>query len=347
MLSAEAGGLPFPCKFFMHLSRILSAFEVGGARQRHARRGARRQRGFIVFAWLALLVLASQTTLAEIAIVRSSDAAPYAEAETALRAGLADRHQQLRSFLLKEVVEKGATPLGHPDSVVAIGTSAARWLHQKLPADAKLVYCMVNDAGEAGLLAGNATWGVTTEVSMADQCKLISEVIPTARAVGVLYRADIPEGRRPVALLQAALPHDWRVESVAVKDGATAAAAIDALIEKNVDVIWTMADPKLYDSACVRTLLLGGLRKKIPVWGFSPSFVRAGALLGVGVEPRAQGDQAAAIVAGVLDSKAPAAGRVEAPAQFQIAVNLNVAQQIGVKIPESVSARAAYVFRPE
>ncbi len=325
----------------MHLARILPTFDLSGASARRApreRRGVLRQGGFVVFAWLALAALASRNTPADIAIVRSSDAAPYAEAETALRGGLADRHQQLRSFLLKEVVEKGVAPLGHPDSFVAIGTSAARWLHQELPTGARLVYCMVNDADEAGLSAGSATWGVTTEVSVVDQCKLILEVIPTAHIIGVLYRADAPQGRRPIDLLQAVLPRNWRVEGVAVKDSSTVAAAIDALIEKNVDVIWTMADPKLYDSACVRTLLLGGLRKKVPVWGFSPSFVRAGALLGVGVEPRAQGVQAASIVAGVLDAKVPAAGSVEPPAQFQIAVNLNVARQIGVKIPESVSA---------
>lgn len=328
----------------MTLARMLSAFEVIGARKRSA---PHRRPWYVLLALLAVLAAPSRTTFADIVIVRSSDAAPYAEAETALRAGLVDRRQPLRGFALKEVAEKGIATLGHADGFVAIGTSAARWLHQKLPADARLIFCMVNNAEEAGLSTGTASWGVTTDVALADQFKLISEAIPAVHAIGVLYRADAPNGRRPVDSLQAALPRDCRVEGVAVKDGDTVAAAIDALIDKNVDLIWTTADSKLYDSACVRTLLLAGLRKKIPVWGFSPSFVRAGALLGVGVEPRAQGVQAAAIVSRVLDGNAAAAGSIETPAQFQIAVNLNVAQQIGVKIPEAVSERAAYVFRPE
>ncbi len=331
----------------MNFARILLAFCTSNARKRSAANGTRRRAPFVLPAFLAVLCLVGRTAMADFVIVRSSDAAPYAEAETALRAALADRHQPLRSFVLKEVAEKGVAPLGRADSFVAIGTAAARWLHQKLPADARLVYCMVNDANEAGLSSGSASWGVTTEVSVADQFKLIAEAMPSAHVVGALYRTDTPDGHRAIEALRAALPHDWHIEEVAVKDGAAVAAAIDVLIEKKVDMIWTTADPKLYDSACVRTLLLAGLRNKIPVWGFSPSFVRAGALLGVGVEPRGQGTQAAAIVARVLDGKAPAPGGPETPAQFQIAVNLNVAQQIGVKIPESVSARAAYVFRPE
>ena len=40
-----------------------------------------------------------------------------------------------------------------------------------------------------------------------------------------------------------------------------------------------------------------GLRTNVPVFGFSPAFVRAGALVGVGVDPAAQGQQAATLTA--------------------------------------------------
>ena len=69
----------------------------------------------------------------------------------------------------------------------------------------------------------------------------------------------------------------------------------------------------------MRTLLLAGIRKKIPVWGFSTAFVRAGALIGVGVEPRSQGAQAAEILVKLLDDPASLKEQSQSPHDFQIA----------------------------
>jgi len=281
-----------------------------------------------------MVLMGWQTARAEIVIVRSSDAAPYKDAETALRDGLAGRNEPLRSVLVKDVADKGVDSIADADGVVAIGTAAARWLHERLPAKVRLVYCMVNNPQDAGLLQGRTDWGVSTDVAIADQISLIAEALPHARTVGMLYRSDT-------------LPHDWHVEAVAVNESPSIASAIDSLMQKNVDVIWTSADQRVYDAASVRSLLLAGLRNKIPVWGFSTSFVRAGALLGVGVEPRAQGAQAASILIRHLDDPKQTESGAEAPREFQIAVNLIVAQQIGIEIPESLSGRAAFVFRPE
>jgi putative ABC transport system substrate-binding protein len=293
------------------------------------------------------LLFCCQTARAEIVIVRSSDAAPYKDAETALRDGLAGRNEPLRSVLVKDVADKGVDSIADADGVVAIGTAAARWLHEQLPARVRLVYCMVNNPQDAGLLQGRTDWGVSTDVAIADQISLIAEALPHARTVGMLYRSDTDEGRQMLKTLSGALPHDWHVEAVAVNESPSIASAIDSLMQKNVDVIWTSADQRVYDAASVRSLLLAGLRNKIPVWGFSTSFVRAGALLGVGVEPRAQGAQAASILIRHLDDPKQTESGAEAPREFQIAVNLIVAQQIGIEIPESLSGRAAFVFRPE
>jgi ABC-type uncharacterized transport system substrate-binding protein len=84
------------------------------------------------------------------------------------------------------------------------------------------------------------------------------------------------------------------------------------------------------------------------VFGFSPAFVRAGALLGVGVDPAAQGEQAAGIALQVIgktwDEQQPP---LQAPASFQLAVNQIVAGQIGVALPRGLVDRAAFVFKEE
>ena len=266
-----------------------------------------------------------------IVVVRTSDAEPYTQADAAVRDRLTQHQFTVRSLLVKDVSQQGIQ--------AAIGTSAARWLHKELPPSTKLVYCMVSNARDAGLLDGRSVGGVTTDVSIAQQFGLITEALPQAHVVGTLYRSDDAAGK--------GLPMGWKVESIAVNDYPSVAAAIDALTQKNVDVIWTTADQKLYDSASVRALLLAALRAKIPVWGFSPAFVRAGALIGVGVEPRSQGTQVADLVMQLIADPTKVSVGSASPDQFQIAVNFIVAQQLGVAIPDSLSSRATYVYRTE
>jgi putative tryptophan/tyrosine transport system substrate-binding protein len=299
--------------------------------------------------WLMHALAAGGIQAREVVVVKSSDAEPYTQAETALRDELVKQNHTVRVMLAKEVSDRGIdATIGKADVVVTIGTPAARWLQKQLPPRIELMaYCMVNNAEDAGLLKGRTSWGVTTDVPIEAQFKLITETLPRARSVGTLYRSETPEGRATLQQLKNAVPKEWRVEAVAVNDYPSVAAAIDALSQKGVDLIWTTADQKLYDTASVRALLLAALRSKTPVWGFSTAFVRAGALLGVGVEPRAQGTQAAALIIKLLNDPKAVRDRVQSPAEFQIAINLIVAEQLGLEIPDALMRRANYVFRPE
>jgi putative ABC transport system substrate-binding protein len=305
-------------------------------------------RRIFVLAIALLLSGAVQAFAADVVIVRTSDAEPYTQAEAALRQQLGGQNCKIKSLLAREASDKGIeASIGKPDVVVAIGTAAARWLHKQLPADVKLMYCMVSNPADATLLQGHACVGVSTDVPIADQLKLVAEALPHARKIGFMYHSDTAEGKAQLADLQRALPGDWRVEAVAVNDYPSVAGAIDALLGKPIDIAWTTADQNLYDTACVRTLLLSAVRAKIPVWGYSPGFVRAGALLGVGVEPAAQGKQLADLIAKTLADPAGFKTRAVDPDHFQIAVNKIVADQIGVEIPDSVSHRAAFIYQPE
>lgn len=301
-----------------------------------------------LFACALLCCLAVSADAAELVIVRAAEADPYVRAEKALSTELENRSHHVRVLTLKEVAEQGIeSSLGRPAAVVAVGTPAAAWLHKQLPADVPLVYCMVTNAEGAGLTEGRQATGVTTDVPLPAQLQLIGESLPRARAVGMLYRSDTADGKRQLKQAQAALPAGWKLQAVAVNEQSSVAAAIDALLKKSPDVVWTCPDQAVFDAACIRTLLLAALRNKVPVWGFSPAFVRAGALLGVGVDPGSQGTQAAEVVLQILAQPKAAEDRALAPRQFQIAVNLIVAEQLDVAIPESVTKKSTYVFKAD
>jgi putative tryptophan/tyrosine transport system substrate-binding protein len=306
----------------------------------------RRLRALTIALGIAFWVHAARA--GDVVIVLSGDNAPYAQAEMGLKKQFADQKRQTRSVTLQDVSSKGLdATVGHkPDLVVAVGTPAAVWLHGKLPADTPLIYCMVSDPAAFGLADGRPTYGVSTDVPLKAQLELIEEAFPNGRTLGLLYRANVPEGQRLLKNVQEALPGNWKLKAVAVDGQASIAEAIDALLKQRVDVVWTTADSAIYDTASVRALLLASLRTNTPVFGFSLPFVKAGALLGIGVDPQAQGLQAAAVGLRILnhgdDSQPP---RVNPPESFQIAANLIVAGQINVELPQGLVQRAANVFK--
>lgn len=282
-------------------------------------------------------------------IVLSSEAAPYHQAEAGFKAGMAD-HKQMRTVLLKDVKESGIdNTIGKTaDEIVAIGTPAAVFLHKSLPAPTPLIYCMVSDPVGNGFNDGRALCGVTTDVPLSAQFALISQALPKARSIGMLYRSNTPEGQRLLKTVQEALPKDWNLEAVAVDKLPNIADAIAELINKHIDIVWTSVDAQIYDYPAESALLLAALRNKVPVFGFSPAFVRSGALIGVGVSPAAQGKQAADLALRVLDHPNDAHNpRITSPEAIQIAVNLILAPQIGVELPQDVVSHATYVFKED
>jgi putative ABC transport system substrate-binding protein len=303
----------------------------------------------LIVAFLIVCGMASSARGAgEVLIVKSSDAEPYQQAEAAVRDELTRQHYSIRASSLNEITQSGAAAAAkHAVAVLAVGTPAAKFLHVQLPPAIPLTYCMVSSPQESGLSQGRESCGVTTDVPLAEQMKIISEALPQARAIGFLYRGDNAEGKMLAQEMRKAAPAGWRVEPIAVNEFSSVAAAITALTQKKPDIIWTAADSRLYDTAAVRALLLSALRSKIPVWGFSPAFVRAGGLVGIGVDPKAQGKQAAALLVNLLEQPSNVGQRVQGAREYQIAVNLIVARQLGVQVPEELSRKAAFVFRGE
>jgi len=301
-----------------------------------------------LLAWLAALFLVGAARADDIVIVLSGDAAPYAQAEGGFKTKFAEENSSIRTILLSEVTDKGIEEsLGKsPRAVVAIGTPAAIYLHKNLPQPIPLIYCMVANPARVGLTEGRPAVGVTIDVPYAPQFSLIAQADPKVRTLGMLYRSSETDAREQVKLVEEALPNGWKLEAVAVEDYGSVAEAIDALTSRHIDVVWTNLESGIYETATVRTLLLDGLRENLPVFGFSPAFVRAGALVGIGVDPVAQGQQAAVLAMRLLRNPADESiPRSEAPEQFQIAVNLIVADKLGVQLPSDLIDRATYVFK--
>jgi putative ABC transport system substrate-binding protein len=283
-----------------------------------------------------------------VAIVTSSKARPYEQARDAARAQLQKTGFSCTFYRLDEMDDDRLQKLRGqaPSAFLAVGSDAAAFLHQRFQGSVPLCYCMVSDPDSVGLTKGRPAAGVTTEVPLKNQIELVRRALPRAKTLGLLYRESTEKGRALKAEVQAVLPAGWKLEAVAVEKHRSFSSAVDVLLKRKVDLVWTWPDAALYNAAGVRTLLLDALRHGVPVYGFSRPFVRAGALLGMGVEPEAQGEQAATVLKSWLDKpQVPRKAEVHAP-RANVILNLIVADRLSITLPDGVVREAAEVIRP-
>lgn len=316
-----------------------------------ARTVERYRMGACLTALLALAALLSPDVLVggEVVIVTAGKDKPYEQARDASRGRLQSagfscttlRLDEVDEAQLKEIRKRG------PAAFLAIGSDAASYLHQRLDGTVPLCFCMVGDPESAGLTKGTAAIGVTTEVALKTQFELVRQAMPKAGAVGLLYRSATAKGRTQLTEIKAALPAGWRLEAVAVEEHGSLSEAIDALLRKKVDLVWTRPDATLYNAPGVRALLLGALRQGVPVYGFSRPFVRAGALLGIGVEPETQGEQVAEVLQKLLREPDVARQTTVHSPRGNVIVNQIVAERLSIKLPSAVVDQAAEVIGAE
>jgi putative ABC transport system substrate-binding protein len=217
---------------------------------------------------------------------------------------------------------------------------------------------MVSDPTAAGLQGPRPLAGVRIDTPVAEQLALLGEALPEAKRIGVLYRSDNTASTLSLEAVRKAaseMASPRTIEAVAVNDHAGPAAAIEALMARGIDVVWTSPDASVYEPATIKSLLLTSLRKKVPVFGFSASFVRSGALLGLSVDAKEQGATAGELAVKLLTAPAPGPAGIgratgvptqPAGANAKLVVNLVVAENIDIKLPKAVLDKAAQVQRP-
>jgi len=318
-------------------------------------RNACERKIYIAILPLILFVLASLSHASEIVIVPSSEAAPYIQAQNALEKHLASEGYKTQAIMLTELRDKiDSIMSGDIKALVAVGSPATVWLHKRISPPVLLTYCMVADPAGSALDKDPPVLGISTDVPIKSQFKLISEALPRAHRVGMLYYSKTEKGKSFLKRVKANLPKGWILEAVAIDQHKTVSEAIRALFKSDIDIVWTFPDPLIYNRATVRTLLLTSIRKKVPVFGYSLAFVKAGSLLGIAINPETQGKQAATLTHQLLRRKSKGQGEVDVnpkdrrqAEKFEIALNLIVAEHLSIDLPESLKKRAKHIFKPE
>lgn len=257
-----------------------------------------------------------------IVVVQSEGGGPYQEFSTALRGVLSNSSNTI-------TIIGADQPLQSADLVIAVGMKAAT---RVAASDARSVLnVLVPKAGYQKLLgdfplradARNYS-AIYLDQPAARQAALLHAIFPDKRHIGVLYSTappELPQLRREINARGLSL-HEQKVgPEQALHE------ALSSLLQVT-DVLLALPDTTIYNSSTVRNILLTTYRSKVPLVGFSPGYVKAGALCALYSTPAQIAAQTAALIQRFNQSHTlPAA---QYPQEFEVLLNEQVARSLGV-----------------
>ncbi len=297
---------------------------------------------------------------ADLVILKSRQGGIYDEAVAGLTSELERQGYQLviQTLVLKgdrsdpDIVRTALTR--KPKLLVAVGNNAVQAIQQyyeRQPNQPKVpvVFTMVLDPvglglnPEAGSKASLFT-GVELSVRPQRMFRALLDVHSQVKTIGLLYNPDDPTSRRLVAQAEDdAKRMELQLVAAPLRPNESLQGALQSLQNK-IDAFMLIPDPVCASPEPFNQILAFTTEQKIPLIAFADTFVRRGALLGLGIDFREQGILGAELVARVLEGGNPASLPIQSPRKYLIYYNLRQAKALNLTIPEMLLNLADKVF---
>jgi putative tryptophan/tyrosine transport system substrate-binding protein len=236
-----------------------------------------------------------------------------------------------------------------PDVIVAITTPTTQAMVAATK-DIPIVFATVIDPVKAKVISkydkpgGNVT-GVSDAPPIAQQLRLIREILPNLKKLGFIYNPSLDSSK---ATLEWINEHGKPLGIEVVESPAPTANEVIPAARKlvgKVDAIFIPNDTTVV--ASIEAIVKIGEETKTPIFTGETRGVERGGIASVGLNYTEVGRLAGHMVAEVLNGKKP--GDIDAIIAYQKLQNLDVyvnkrsASAMGVAIPQTVLARATKV----
>ena len=234
--------------------------------------------------------------------------------------------------------------------IVTAGTPASLAV-KKATTTIPLVMIAVGDPVGSGLIAslahsrGNVT-GLTSISPELDgkRLELLREVVPNISHVAVMWNPTSPlQVVAEKATRAAAQPMGIRILSLGVHADEQFDHAFATIRKEKPGALLVLAD-RLFLHNRARIMEFA-IHNRLPGVHAYVELVEAGGLMSYGPSYSGMHKRAAYYVDKILKGTNPADLPIEAPAKFELVVNIKAAKQIGVSIPPSVLYRADRVLK--
>jgi hypothetical protein len=269
-------------------------------------------------------------------VALSESGGPHVEAATALVAEVDQAVPGRVEWRIAHWSQFGRSS-SEPVWIIAVGTAALKGMQDLYVRDAtppSLLAILVprlafeRMADPVRVRAGSVS-AVILDQPPARQLDLIRLALPDARSVGILVSGQ-SKAHAP-ALEAAARERGLQLASAVVEPGGLY-PALQTLLP-DIDVLLALPDPLVFNSQTAGNILTAAYRRHVPLIGFSPAYVKAGALLALYSTPAQVGTRGGEMLRQAL------AGRPlpppQSPREFTLEVNQNVARSLGLAFDES------------
>lgn len=236
-----------------------------------------------------------------------------------------------------------------PDVIVAITTPTTQAMAAATK-DIPIVFATVIDPVKAKVISkydkpgGNVT-GVSDAPPIAQQLRLIREILPNLKKLGFIYNPSLDSSKATLEWIhEQAKPLGIEVVESPAPTANEVIPAARKLVGK-VDAIFIPNDTTVV--ASIEAIVKIGEETKTPIFTGETRGVERGGIASVGLNYTEVGRLAGHMVAEVLSGKKP--GDIDALIAYQKLPNLDVyvnkrsASAMGVAIPQTVLARATKV----
>jgi putative ABC transport system substrate-binding protein len=213
-----------------------------------------------------------------------------------------------------------------------------------------IVFPVAGDPVAAGLVdslarpGGNATGFMAFEYSLSGKwLELLKQIAPGVTRAAVFRDPTQGGGTSQFAVIQAVAPSlGMEVIPVNMRDAGEIEHSIAAFAESpNAGLIMTSGpSARLHGDLIIKL----AARHKLPAMYTERSFVAAGGLVSYGADYIDQYRHAASYVDRILKGEKPADLPVQAPAKYELVINLKTAKALGLDVPPTLLARADEVI---
>lgn len=231
------------------------------------------------------------------------------------------------------------------DLALAVATPAAQALAQNIT-DKPVLFTAVTDAVEAELVDSNEAPGgnITGTSDMApieEQIKLLKELVPDAKTVGIVYSSGEVNSQVQVdEFTSIAGGQDLEVKTQTVSSANEIQQAVEAL--GDVDAIYVPTDNMVV--AGIASLVGVAEQKEIPVIAAEAGTVEGGAAATLGIDYFELGKQTGEMAIEILQNGGdPATMPVQTANEFTYVVNEDAANKQGITIPAEILSEAEKV----
>jgi len=160
------------------------------------------------------------------------------------------------------------------------------------------------------------------------QFHLITAVLGKHKDIAVLLGPYTKDLNKKLNRASARTSHKINIEEI--KDSGQLTESLNSL-NHSVDVLLTLPDPLVYNKSTIREILLSAYRNKLPIIGFSRSYVKAGAIAAIYSKPEQISHQISDIVSDYFKTNR-FKNKKYYPVEFSVALNKNIARSLGIKL---------------